>query len=205
VNAWHEEWDRLPLEEHGAKRIRQGVPYPALEQLTVLDPATMEPVPRDGQTLGEVMFRGNIVMKGYLKNPQATQQAMDGGWFHSGDLGVMHPDGYIQLKDRSKDIIISGGENISSIEVENALYKHPAVLFAAVVAKPDPKWGETPCAFVELRPGHADIAEADLIAFCRDNLARFKCPKHVVFCELPKTTTGKIQKFRLREQAKTLG
>ncbi|HMI98148.1 MAG TPA: acyl-CoA synthetase, partial [Micropepsaceae bacterium] len=139
-----------------------------------------------------------------LKNPKATQQAMDGGWFHSGDLGVMHADGYIQLKDRSKDIIISGGENISSIEVENALYKHPAVLFAAVVAKPDPKWGETPCAFVELRPGHANITEADLIAFCRDNLARFKCPKNIVFCELPKTTTGKIQKFRLREQAKTL-
>ena len=205
VNEWHEEWGRLPLKERGAKRIRQGVPYPALEQLTVLDPATMAPVPADGQTLGEVMFRGNIVMKGYLKNPQATRQAMAGGWFHSGDLGVMHPDGYIQLKDRSKDIIISGGENISSIEVENILYKHPAVLFAAVVAKPDPKWGETPCAFVELRPGQASVTEADLIAFCRDNLARFKCPKNIVFGELPKTTTGKIQKFRLREQAKTLG
>jgi fatty-acyl-CoA synthase len=204
VNEWHREWDRLPLNEQGAKRIRQGVSYPALERLAVLDPATMEPVPADGQTLGEVMFRGNIVMKGYLKNPQATQEAMAGGWFHSGDLGVMHADGYIQLKDRSKDIIISGGENISSIEVENALYKHPAVLFAAVVAKPDPKWGETPCAFIELKPGHPGITEADLIAFCRDNLARFKCPKHVVFCELPKTTTGKIQKFRLREQAKAL-
>jgi fatty-acyl-CoA synthase len=204
VNEWHEEWDRLSLRERGAKRIRQGVPYPALEQLTVLDPATMEPVPADGQTLGEVMFRGNIVMKGYLKSPKATQEAMEGGWFHSGDLGVMHPDGYIQLKDRSKDIIISGGENISSIEIENVLYKHPAVLFAAVVAKPDPKWGETPCAFVELRPGHADVTETDLIAFCRDNLARFKCPKTIIFCELPKTTTGKIQKFRLREQAQAL-
>ncbi len=204
VNEWHAEWDRLPLKEQGAKRIRQGVPYAALEQLVVLDPATMEAVPADGQTLGEVMFRGNIVMKGYLKNPQSTREAMKGGWFHSGDLGVMHPDGYIQLKDRSKDIIISGGENISSIEVENALYKHGAVLFAAVVAKPDAKWGETPCAFVELKPGHADVSEADLIAFCRDNLARFKCPKTIIFCELPKTTTGKIQKFRLREQAKAL-
>ena len=205
VNDWHPEWDRLPQKEQGAKRIRQGVPYPALEQLAVLDPKTMEPVPRDGETLGEVMFRGNIVMKGYLKNPQATREAFAGGWFHSGDLGVMHKDGYIQLKDRSKDIIISGGENISSIEVENALYKHPAVLFAAVVAKPDEKWGETPCAFVERRPGHETVAEAELIAFCRVNLAHYKCPSRIVFCELPKTTTGKIQKFRLREQAKKLG
>jgi fatty-acyl-CoA synthase len=205
VNDWHPEWDRSSQKEQGAKRIRQGVPYPALEQLAVLDPKTMEPVPADGETLGEVMFRGNIVMKGYLKNPQATQDAFQGGWFHSGDLGVMHKDGYIQLKDRSKDIIISGGENISSIEVENALYKHPAVLFAAVVAKPDEKWGETPCAFVEKRPGHEGVTEADLIAFCRVNLAHYKCPSKIVFCELPKTTTGKIQKFRLREQAKTLG
>ena len=204
VNEWHDEWDRLPVNAQGAKRIRQGVAYPALEQLKVLDPVTLEPVPADGQTLGEVMFRGNIVMKGYLKNPTATQEAMAGGWFHSGDLGVMHPDGYIQLKDRSKDIIISGGENISSIEVENALYKHPAVLFAAVVAKPDEKWGETPCAFVEKRPGQDAVTGADLIAFCRENLAHFKCPKTIVFCELPKTTTGKIQKFRLREQAKAL-
>jgi len=151
-----------------------------------------------------VMFRGNIVMKGYLKNPVATQEAMAGGWFHSGDLGVMHGDGYIQLKDRSKDIIISGGENISSIEVENALYRHPAVLFAAVVAKPDAKWGETPCAFVERKPGHETVTEAALIAFCRENLARYKCPRTIIFCELPKTTTGKIQKFRLREQAKAL-
>ncbi|HEY4266470.1 MAG TPA: acyl-CoA synthetase [Micropepsaceae bacterium] len=204
VNEWHPEWDRLPLKEQGAKRIRQGVAYPALERLAVLDPATLEPVPADGETLGEVMFRGNIVMKGYLKNPKATRDAMAGGWFHSGDLGVMHPDGYIQLKDRSKDIIISGGENISSIEVENALYRHPAVLFAAVVARPDAKWGETPCAFVEKKPGQENVSEADLIAFCRENLARFKCPKTIIFCELPKTTTGKIQKFRLREQAKTL-
>ena len=204
VNEWHPEWDGLPPDEMGAKRIRQGVAYAALEQLTVLDPETMEPVPADGTTLGEVMFRGNIVMKGYLKNRKASEDAFAGGWFHSGDLGVMHKDGYIQLKDRSKDIIISGGENISSIEVENALYKHPSVLFAAVVAKPDEKWGETPCAFVEKKQGFDAVTESDLIAYCRDNLAHFKCPKAIVFCELPKTTTGKIQKFRLREQAKTL-
>jgi fatty-acyl-CoA synthase len=204
VNEWHEEWNALSQSEQGAKRIRQGVPYPALEALTVLDPQTMEPVPADGKTLGEVMFRGNIVMKGYLKNPKATRESLEGGWFHSGDLGVLHPDGYIQLKDRSKDIIISGGENISSIEVEDVLYRHPAVMFAAVVAKPDEKWGETPCAFVEKKPGHDDVDEAKLIAYCRANLAHFKCPKTIVFGELPKTTTGKIQKFRLREQAKTL-
>ena len=204
VNEWHSEWSELSLKEQGVKRIRQGVAYPALEQLAVLDPQTMEPVPADGATLGEVMFRGNIVMKGYLKNPKASSEAFAGGWFHSGDLGVQHPDGYIQLRDRSKDIIISGGENISSIEVENVLYRHPAVLFAAVVARPDQKWGETPCAFVEKKPGHEAIGEADLIAFCRENLAHFKCPKTVVFCELPKTTTGKIQKFRLREHAKSL-
>jgi fatty-acyl-CoA synthase len=204
VNEWHEEWDALSQSEQGAKRIRQGVPYPALEGLTVLDPQTMEVVPADGKTLGEVMFRGNIVMKGYLKNPKATREALGGGWFHSGDLGVLHPDGYIQLKDRSKDIIISGGENISSIEVEDVLYRHPAVMFAAVVAKPDEKWGETPCAFVEKKPGNDAVSEADLIAYCRENLAHFKCPKTLVFGELPKTTTGKIQKFRLREQAKTL-
>jgi len=204
VNDWHEEWDVLSKEEQGAKRIRQGVSYPALEELTVLDPATMEPVPADAATLGEVMFRGNIVMKGYLKNPLATKEALEGGWFHSGDLGVMHPDGYIQLKDRSKDIIISGGENISSIEVEETLYRHPAVLFAAVVAKPDERWGETPAAFVEKKPGHESVTEADLLAYCREHLAHYKCPKALVFCELPKTTTGKIQKFRLREQAKAL-
>ncbi len=204
VNEWHEEWDGLPISEQGAKRIRQGIPYPALEGLTVLDPATLAPTPADGATLGEVMFRGNIVMKGYLKNPKATREAFKGGWFHSGDLGVLHPDGYIQLKDRSKDIIISGGENISSIEVEDVLYRHPAVMFAAVVAKPDEKWGESPCAFVEKKPGHDSVNEAELLAYCRENLAHFKCPKTVVFGELPKTTTGKIQKFRLREQAKTL-
>jgi 3-(methylthio)propionyl---CoA ligase len=166
-----------------------------------MDPQSMQRVPADGQTMGEVMFRGNIVMKGYLKNPKATDEAFRGGWFHSGDLGVTHPDGYIQLKDRSKDIIISGGENISSIEVEDALYKHPAVAAAAVVAKPDEKWGETPCAFVELKPGQTATAD-DLIAWCRDRLARFKVPKRVVFADLPKTSTGKIQKFKLREMAR---
>jgi fatty-acyl-CoA synthase len=205
VNDWKHEWDSLPKSERIAKRARQGVPYPALERLAVLDPNTMEPVPADGATLGEVMFRGNIVMKGYLKNPAATKESFAGGWFHSGDLGVMHADGYIQLKDRSKDIIISGGENISTIEVENVFYKHPAVLFAAVVAKPDEKWGETPCAFIEKKPGHERVSAADLAAFCRENLAHFKCPKTIVFGELPKTTTGKIQKFRLREQARILG
>ena len=201
VNDWHPDWDS----HDGAKRVRQGVAYPALERLAVLDPKTMEQVPADGATLGEVMFRGNIVMKGYLKNPKATQDAFAGGWFHSGDLGVLHPDGYIQLKDRSKDIIISGGENISSIEIEDVLYKHPSVQFAAVVAKPDEKWGETPCAFVEKRPGHDLVTADDLIAHCRENLAHYKCPRTVVFCELPKTTTGKIQKFLLRERAKNLG
>ncbi len=163
----------------------------------------MTPVPADGTTMGEAMFRGNVVMKGYLKNAKATQEAFAGGWFHSGDLGVKHPDGYIQLKDRSKDIIISGGENISSIEVEDALFKHPAVQAAAVVARPDEKWGETPCAFVELKPGREATAE-DLIAWCRQNLASYKCPRTIVFTELPKTSTGKIQKFKLREMAKAL-
>jgi fatty-acyl-CoA synthase len=169
----------------------------------VLDPATMQPVPADGETLGEVMFRGNVVMKGYLKNPEATRDAFAGGWFHSGDLGVLYPDGYIQLKDRSKDIIISGGENISSIEVEDVLYKHPAVQIAAVVAKPDDKWGETPCAFIELRPGFS-VSERDIIDFCRAHLAHYKAPRYVVFTELPKTSTGKIQKFRLRDMASAL-
>lgn len=203
VNEWKSEWDTLPLNEQAQKKARQGVRYVALEGLTVLNPETLEPVPADGQTLGEVMFRGNVVMKGYLKNPEATQEAFRGGWFHSGDLGVLHPDGYIQLKDRSKDIIISGGENISSIEVEDVLFKHPDVQAAAVVAKPDEKWGETPCAFVELRSG-SDTSNEDLISFCREHLASFKAPKTVVFCELPKTSTGKIQKFALREQAKAL-
>jgi len=203
LNAWHETWDALPGEDRLKKRIRQGVRYHALEGLTVMDPETMENTPADGETIGEVMFRGNIVMKGYLKNEEATNAAFAGGWFHSGDLGVMHPDGYIQLKDRSKDIIISGGENISSIEVEDTLYKHPDVVSAAVVAKPDPKWGETPCAFVELRPGAETEAE-EIISWCRQHLAHFKCPRYVTFVELPKTSTGKIQKFKLRELAKDI-
>jgi fatty-acyl-CoA synthase len=167
-----------------------------------MDPQTMQPVPADGETMGEIMFRGNITMKGYLKNPQSTQAAFAGGWFHSGDLAVMHPDGYVKIKDRSKDIIISGGENISSLEVEDVLYRHPAVLAAAVVARPDEKWGETPCAFVELKPGAAP-SEGEIIEFCRNHLARFKAPRSVVFGELPKTSTGKIQKFVLRERAKS--
>ncbi|MBX6327788.1 MAG: acyl-CoA synthetase [Pseudolabrys sp.] len=203
VNDWHAEWDALPSNEQAAKKARQGVRYLPLEALDVLDPETMRPVPRDGQSLGEVMFRGNVVMKGYLKNRKATEKAFAGGWFHSGDLGVVHPDGYIQLKDRSKDIIISGGENISSIEVEDALYKHPAVAAAAVVAKPDDKWGETPCAFVELRPGARASAD-ELIQWCRQHLAAYKCPRYVVFAEIPKTSTGKIQKFKLREMAKAV-
>ncbi|MDE2364739.1 MAG: acyl-CoA synthetase [Hyphomicrobiales bacterium] len=203
VNDWNSAWDKLPDDEQAALKARQGVRYLALESLDVLDPQTMKPVPADGETLGEVMFRGNVVMKGYLKNPKSTQAAFAGGWFHSGDLGVKYPDGYVQLKDRSKDIIISGGENISSIEVEDALFKHPAVAQAAVVARPDDKWGETPCAFVELKPG-ANATEEELIEWCRGLLARFKCPKHVVFAELPKTSTGKIQKFALREKAKAL-
>ena len=201
INEWHGAWDALPLAEQAAKKARQGVRYVPLEALDVLDPDTMQPVPRDGETLGEVMFRGNVVMKGYLKNRKSSDAAFAGGWFHSGDLGVMHPDGYIQLKDRSKDIIISGGENISSIEVEDALYKHPAVQAAAVVAKPDEKWGETPCAFVELKPGQKATAD-ELVAWCKKNLAGYKVPRHVVFAELPKTSTGKIQKFKLREMAK---
>ena len=200
VNDWHGQWDTLPLPEQAARKARQGVRYGALEALDVLDPETMQPVPRDGAAIGEVMFRGNVVMKGYLKNPSASEKVFAGGWFHSGDLGVMHPDGYVQLKDRSKDIIISGGENISSIEVEDALYKHPAVAAAAVVAKPDDKWGETPCAFIELKADMTVTAD-ELIAHCRKNLAGFKCPRHVLFVELPKTSTGKIQKFKLREMA----
>jgi fatty-acyl-CoA synthase len=201
VNDWHGEWDALSLPEQAAKKSRQGVAYPVLEALDVLDPDTMQRVPRDGETLGEVMFRGNVVMKGYLKNNSATAKAFAGGWFHSGDLGVIHPDGYIQLKDRSKDIIISGGENISSIEVEDALYKHPAVQVVAVVAKPDDKWGETPCAFVELKPGTQATTE-ELVTWCRKHLAGYKCPRFVVFAEIPKTSTGKIQKFKLRDMAK---
>ena len=202
VCDWHEEWNALGAVEQAERKSRQGVRYPVLQDLTVMDPATMTEVPADGETMGEVMFRGNIVMKGYLKNPTATEEALGDGWFHSGDLGVRHPDGYIQLKDRSKDIIISGGENISSIEVEDTIFRHPAVLNVAVVAKPDDKWGETPCAFVELKRDPDTVTEGDIIAFCRDNLAHFKCPRYVVFGELPKTSTGKIQKFILRENAK---
>jgi fatty-acyl-CoA synthase len=201
VNDWHREWDALDGSEQATKKARQGVAYPVLDALDVLDPATMQQVARDGATLGEVMFRGNVVMKGYLKNKSATTAAFAGGWFHSGDLGVIHPDGYIQLKDRSKDIIISGGENISSIEVEDALYKHPAVQVVAVVAKPDEKWGETPCAFVELKPGATANAE-ELMAWCRDHLASYKCPRSIVFAEIPKTSTGKLQKFKLRDVVK---
>jgi fatty-acyl-CoA synthase len=201
VNDWKADWEMLEGPARAAKKARQGVRYHALEDLTVMDPDTMERVPADGETMGEVMFRGNIVMKGYLKNPKASAEAFRGGWFHSGDLGVLHPDGYIQLKDRSKDIIISGGENISSIEVEDVLYKHPAIQAAAVVAKPDEKWGETPCAFVELKPGKS-ASEEDIIEWCRNGMARYKVPRHVVFTELPKTSTGKIQKFKLRDLAK---
>lgn len=203
VCSWHDDWDALPIAEQAEMKARQGVRYPMLEQLVVADPKTLEPVPRDGATIGEIMFRGNIVMKGYLKNPAASRKAFAGGYFHSGDLAVCHPDGYIEIKDRSKDIIISGGENISSIEIEKTLYRHPAVLEAAVAAMPDDKWGETPCAFVTLH-GDAEISEQDIIDYCRDNMARFMAPRKVVFGPLPKTSTGKIQKFELRQRAKRL-
>ena len=202
ICAWHDEWNALPLNEQAELKARQGVNYHMLQGLTVVDPDTMTPVPADGETLGEVMFRGNIVMKGYLKKAEATDESFAGGWFHSGDLGVMHPDGYIQLKDRSKDVIISGGETISSIEVEGVLHKHPAVVDVAVVAKPDEKWGETPCAFVELRDQAEPVTEDDLIAFCRDHIAHYKAPKAIVFGPLPKTSTGKIQKFKLRDRVR---
>jgi len=204
VCAWHQEWDDLPVTEQAELKSRQGVRYPMLEKLVVLDPDTMEPVPADGDTIGEIMFKGNVVMKGYLNNPQATKKAFEGGWFHSGDLAVCHEDGYVEIRDRSKDIIISGGENISSIEIEKTLYRHPAVLEAAVVAMPDQKWGETPCAFVTLRDNAEHVSKQDIIAFCRDNMAHFKAPKAVVFGALPKTSTGKIQKFILRQQAEAL-
>ena len=202
VCAKHAEWDALDIGARTERNGRQGVCYTCEEGMTVMDPETMAPVPWDGETMGEIMFRGNITMKGYLKNPKATVEAFAGGWFHSGDLAVMQPDGYVKIKDRSKDVIISGGENISSLEVEDTLYRHPAVLAAAVVAQPDPKWGETPCAFVEVKPG-ASVTEAELIEHCRKHLARFKAPKKVIFGELPKTSTGKIQKFVLRERAKS--
>ena len=203
VCAPQEEWRDLSLEDRAEKNSRQGVAYLLQEDMVVMDTDTMKPVPWDGETMGEIMFRGNITMKGYLKNPAATDDAFKGGWFHTGDLAVTYPDGYSKIKDRSKDIIISGGENISSLEVEDVLYRHPAVMSAAVVAKPDEKWGETPCAFVELREGDVGDA-ADIIEFCRARLARFKCPKHVIFGAIPKTSTGKIQKFQLRERAKDL-
>jgi fatty-acyl-CoA synthase len=203
VCAKHEEWNGLDIDKRTEKNGRQGVRYLMEEGLTVMDPATMKLVPADGETMGEIMFRGNITMKGYLKNAKATQEAFAGGWFHSGDLAVMQPDGYVKIKDRSKDIIISGGENISSLEVEDVLYRHPAVLAAAVVAKPDSKWGETPCAFVELKPD-AKVTQKELIDHCRAHLARFKAPRTVVFGVLPKTSTGKIQKFVLRQQAKSV-
>jgi fatty-acyl-CoA synthase len=203
VCAWHEEWDELPLDERARLKSRQGVRYVMQEGVMIADPTTLEPAPKDGVTMGEVFFRGNVVMKGYLKNPKATEEAFAGGWFHTGDLGVWHPDGYIELKDRSKDIIISGGENISTIEVEGVLFQHPDVIEAAVCARPDEKWGETPCAFINLKEG-SSVTDKDIMAFCRERLAHFKCPRTVVFGPLPKTSTGKIQKFVLREMAKKL-
>ena len=203
VNEWHQEWDDLAESEQASLKARQGVRYLPLESLAVMDPKTMQPVPRDGKTIGEVMFRGNVVMKGYLKNKAATDESFKDGWFHSGDLGVIHEDGYIQLKDRSKDIIISGGENISSIEIEEVLYKHPSVEAAAVVAMPDEKWGETPCAFVQLKK-ESHASEEELSQWCRDHMASFKLPRQFYFEDIPKTSTGKVQKFILREQVKNL-
>ncbi|PPC79375.1 acyl-CoA synthetase [Pokkaliibacter plantistimulans] len=202
VCAWHGEWDELPLEQRARIKSRQGVRYLTLDGLRVANPATLQDVPRDGETLGEIFMRGNTIMKGYLKNPAATAEAFAGGWFHTGDLAVWHADGYVEIKDRLKDIIISGGENISTIELEDTLYKHPAVLEAAVVARPDEKWGETPCAFITLKADHQDVSEKDIIAFCREHLAHFKVPRSVVFVPLPKTSTGKIQKYVLRDWAK---
>ena len=201
--AWQDEWTDLPADQQAVMKSRQGVPYPVLEGLMVANPTTLQPVPPDGVTIGEVFLRGNVIMRGYLKNPRATTEAFEGGWFHTGDLGVMHENGYIELKDRSKDIIISGGENISTIEIESVLYRHPAVMEVAVVARPDEKWGETPCAFVTLRDG-VQVTDKELIAYCREHLAHFKCPRTIVFSPLPKTSTGKIQKFVLRDQARAL-
>jgi fatty-acyl-CoA synthase len=202
VCAWQAEWDALSQRERTAQLARQGVQYPTLEDMMVADSMTLRPVPKDGRTMGEVMLRGNTVMKGYLKNREATEEAFEGDWFHTGDLAVWHPDGYMEVKDRMKDIIISGGENISSIEVEEVLYRHPAVMEASVVARPDEKWGETPCAFVALRLDAGAVTAEELIQWCRENLARFKVPKHIVFGPLPKTATGKILKYRLRERVK---
>lgn len=203
VCAWHEEWNALPLEERARLKSRQGVRYPTLEGVMVANPESLEPVPRDGETIGEIFMRGNTVMTGYLKNPEATAEAFAGGWFHTGDLAVCHPNGYVEIRDRLKDIIISGGENISTIEIEDTLYKHPAVLEAAVVSRPDDKWGETPCAFITLKGGH-QTDDATIMQYCREHLAGFKVPKTVVFTELPKTSTGKVQKFVLRDWAKAL-
>ena len=202
--AWNRDWDKLSIAEKAEIKARQGVRYPMTEEIDVLDPDTMKAVPRDGRTMGEIMIRGNTIMKGYYKNKEETEKSFENGWFHSGDLAVMHPDGYIQIKDRSKDIIISGGENISSVEVENVLARHPAVSLAAVVAKPDEKWGETPCAFIELNRGHEDTTADELIQYCKENMAGFKRPKFITFGELPKTSTGKIQKFELRKKAKEI-
>ncbi|HQU88540.1 acyl-CoA synthetase [Cognatazoarcus halotolerans] len=202
VCAKHPAWDELPIDKRAERNGRQGVRYHMQEAITVLDTLSMEPVPADGEVMGEIMFRGNLVMKGYLKNEKATEEAFAGGWFHTGDLAVMHPDGYVKIKDRSKDVIISGGENISSLEVEEVLYRHPAVMTAAVVAKPDEKWGEVPAAYIEVKEG-AEVSVEDIITHCRAHLARYKVPKHIEFCVLPKTSTGKIQKFALREQAKS--
>ncbi|MCK9534307.1 MAG: acyl-CoA synthetase [Pseudomonas sp.] len=202
--AWHAKWDDLPLEQRAVIKSRQGVRYPTLEGVMVADPTTLAPTPKDGQTIGEIFMRGNTVMKGYLKNPSATEEAFAGGWFHTGDLAVWHADGYVEIKDRSKDIIISGGENISTIEVEGVLYHHPAVLEAAVVARPDSHWGETPCAFIALKAGQEQTSAEEIMSFCREHMAAFKVPKTVVFTELPKTSTGKIQKFVLRETARAL-
>ena len=202
--AWQHDWDGLDLTGRAGKMARQGVAMPTQQEVTVIDADTAAPVPADGATVGEIAIRGNTVMKGYLKNPKGTEEAFKGGWFRSGDLAVLHPDGYIEIKDRLKDIIISGGENISTLEVEEVLYRHPKVMEAAVVAKPDEKWGETPCAFVTLKPDAGEVKAEEIIKWCRANLAAFKCPKHVVFSELPKTSTGKIQKFLLRERAKSI-
>jgi fatty-acyl-CoA synthase len=203
VSVWHEKWDNLSIDDKARLKSRQGVRGPMLEGLMIADPLSMEPMPRDGQSMGEIFMRGNNVMKGYLKNPHATTEAFRGGWFHTGDLAVCHPDGYIEIKDRSKDIIISGGENISSLEVEDILYRHPAVLEAAVVARPDPKWGETPCAFLTLKPG-IKVTKDEITAYCREHMAHYKVPRSIVFGSLPKTATGKIQKYELRKQAKDL-
>ena len=199
--AWNDQWNDLDEDKQNEIKARQGVRYPNTEDVMVMDPETLKPVPKDGKTMGEIMIKGNVVMKGYFKDKEATDKAMAGGWFHSGDLAVAHPDGYIKIQDRSKDIIISGGENISSIEIENTLAKHPAVSIAAVVAKPDEKWGEVPCAFIE-KVQDKETSEKELIDFCKETLAGFKVPKKIEFCELPKTSTGKIQKFELRKKAK---